>query len=128
ARAGEGGRARGRRSPPARARGARRVPPPSRARGRRARRGAAARGPQPRGRPGHRVRLRAVRLQGAGDGAGPTRSPADLIATALAIATVAAAPVPADAYGIATRIASWGPRPAASAREAKVHRLVRRTF
>ena len=51
-----------------------------------------------------------------------------MIATALAIATVAAAPVPADAYGIATKIASWGPRPAASAREAKVQRLIRRSF
>ena len=51
-----------------------------------------------------------------------------MIATALAIATVAAAPVPADAYGIATRISSWGPRPAAGAREAKVQRLVRRTI
>jgi hypothetical protein len=51
-----------------------------------------------------------------------------LIATALAIATVAAAPVPADAYGIATKIAAWGPRPAASAREARVQRLIRRSF
>jgi hypothetical protein len=51
-----------------------------------------------------------------------------LIATALTIAAVAAAPVPADAYGIATRISSWGPRPAASAREAKTQRLVRRAF
>jgi len=51
-----------------------------------------------------------------------------LIATALAIAAVAAAPVPADAYGIATKIAAWGPRPAASAREARVQRLLRRSF
>jgi Zn-dependent M28 family amino/carboxypeptidase len=52
-----------------------------------------------------------------------------LIATALAIAVAAApAPVPADAYGIATRISSWGPRPAASAHEAKAQRLIRRTF
>jgi aminopeptidase YwaD len=36
--------------------------------------------------------------------------------------------VPADAYGIATRISSWGPRPAASAREAKAQRLMRRAF
>jgi hypothetical protein len=50
-----------------------------------------------------------------------------LIATLLAIAA-AGAPVPADAYGIATRISSWGPRPAASAREAKAQRLMRRTF
>ena len=54
-----------------------------------------------------------------------------MIATTLAIAAAAAAapaPVPADAYGIATRIASWGPRPAASAGEAKAQRLVRRAF
>jgi aminopeptidase YwaD len=51
-----------------------------------------------------------------------------MIATALAIAAVAAAPVPADAYGIATRISSWGPRPAASTAEAKAQRLIRRTF
>jgi hypothetical protein len=50
-----------------------------------------------------------------------------LIATLLAIAA-AGAPVPADAYGIATRISSWGPRPAASRREAKAQRLIRRTF
>jgi Zn-dependent M28 family amino/carboxypeptidase len=50
-----------------------------------------------------------------------------LIATLLAIAA-AGAPVPADAYGIATRISSWGPRPAASAGEAKAQRLIRRTF
>src|SRR4051812_35311798 len=43
-------------------------------------------------------------------------------------AIIAAAPVPADGYGIATKIATWGPRPAASAREAKVQRLVRRSF
>jgi Zn-dependent M28 family amino/carboxypeptidase len=40
----------------------------------------------------------------------------------------AAAPVPADAYGIATQISSWGPRPAASAREARAQRLMRRVF
>jgi hypothetical protein len=54
-----------------------------------------------------------------------------LIATTLAIAAAVAAapaPVPADAYGIATRIAGWGPRPAASPREARVQRLVRRIF
>jgi Zn-dependent M28 family amino/carboxypeptidase len=36
--------------------------------------------------------------------------------------------VPADAYGVATQISSWGPRPAASAREARAHRLMRRVF
>ena len=50
-----------------------------------------------------------------------------MIATAL-VALAAAAPVPADAYDIATRVASWGSRPAASAREAKAQRLVRRIF
>ena len=50
-----------------------------------------------------------------------------MIATLLAIAA-AGAPVPADAYGIATRISSWGPRPAAGTREAKAQRLIRRTF
>jgi Zn-dependent M28 family amino/carboxypeptidase len=50
-----------------------------------------------------------------------------LIATFL-VALAAAAPVPADAYDIATRIAGWGPRPAASPREARAHRLVRRIF
>ena len=44
------------------------------------------------------------------------------------VAMAAAAPVPADAYDIATRVATWGPRPAASAREARAHRLVRRIF
>jgi Zn-dependent M28 family amino/carboxypeptidase len=50
-----------------------------------------------------------------------------LIATVL-VALAAAAPVPADAYGIATQISRWGPRPAASEREARAHRLVRRVF
>ena len=50
-----------------------------------------------------------------------------MIATLLAIAA-AGAPVPADAYGIATRISSWGARPAASPREARAQRLIRRTF
>src|SRR5919108_1408306 len=40
----------------------------------------------------------------------------------------APAPVPADAYGVATQISSWGPRPATSAREARAHRLMRRVF
>lgn len=48
--------------------------------------------------------------------------------TAVLVAMAAAAPVPADAYDIATRVATWGPRPAASAREAKAHRLVRLIF
>ena len=39
-----------------------------------------------------------------------------------------AVPVPADAYGVATQISSWGPRPATSDREARAHRLVRRVF
>jgi hypothetical protein len=48
--------------------------------------------------------------------------------TTLMVALAAAAPVPADAYGVATQISSWGPRPAASAREARAHRLMRRVF
>jgi Zn-dependent M28 family amino/carboxypeptidase len=50
-----------------------------------------------------------------------------VIATFLAVAA-AAAPVPADAYGVATQISGWGPRPATSAREARAHRLMRRVF
>jgi hypothetical protein len=50
-----------------------------------------------------------------------------LLATG-ASALAAAAPVPADAYGVATQISSWGPRPATSAREARAHRLMGRVF
>ena len=50
-----------------------------------------------------------------------------MIATVL-VALAAAAPVPADAYGVATQISRWGPRPAASEQEARAHRLVRRVF
>jgi Zn-dependent M28 family amino/carboxypeptidase len=50
------------------------------------------------------------------------------VAAAAPAPAVAAAPVPADAYGIATQISSWGPRPAASAREARTQRLMRRVF
>jgi hypothetical protein len=39
-----------------------------------------------------------------------------------------AVPIPADAHQVATRIAGWGPRPAASASEARAHRLMRRVF
>ena len=49
------------------------------------------------------------------------------MATLLAVAA-AAAPVPADAYDIATQISGWGPRPAASAREARAQRLIRQSF
>jgi Zn-dependent M28 family amino/carboxypeptidase len=42
--------------------------------------------------------------------------------------TAAAAPIAADAYGIATKIARSGPRPATSGREARAHRLVRQEF
>ena len=48
-----------------------------------------------------------------------------MIATLLAIAA-AGAPVPADAHGIATRISSWGPRPAASRGQARAQRLIGR--
>jgi aminopeptidase YwaD len=46
----------------------------------------------------------------------------------LAGAGTAAAPVPADAHRVAAKISSWGPRPAASEREARAHRLVARVF
>lgn len=42
-------------------------------------------------------------------------------------APAASAP-PSSAYGFAVRIASWGPRPAASPAEARAHRLMARTF
>src|SRR5262245_8410888 len=55
-----------------------------------------------------------------------------LLATAAGLLAAApmpaAAPVPADAYGVATRVSSWGPRPATTAREARAHRLMRRVF
>jgi hypothetical protein len=50
-----------------------------------------------------------------------------LIATLLAV-VAAAVPVPADAHRVAVKISSWGARPAASAREARAHRLMRRVF
>jgi len=40
----------------------------------------------------------------------------------------AAVPVPADAHRVAVKISSWGPRPAASDREARAHRLMARVF
>jgi aminopeptidase YwaD len=40
----------------------------------------------------------------------------------------AAVPVPADAHGVAVKLSSWGPRPAASEREARAHRLMARVF
>jgi Zn-dependent M28 family amino/carboxypeptidase len=49
-------------------------------------------------------------------------------AAAAAAPGPAAAPVPADPHRVATRIASWGPRPAASEREARAHRLMARVF
>jgi hypothetical protein len=57
-----------------------------------------------------------------------------LIAALLAIAAGVApaaeepVPVPADAHRVAVKISSWGPRPAASEREARAHRLVARVF
>jgi aminopeptidase YwaD len=43
-------------------------------------------------------------------------------------APAAAAPVPADAHRVAVKISSWGPRPAASQREARAHSLMARVF
>ena len=51
-----------------------------------------------------------------------------MIATILAVAVTAAAPAPADAHGVAVRISSWGPRPAASDQEARAHRFMGRVF
>jgi hypothetical protein len=47
---------------------------------------------------------------------------------AAAVPRVAAAPVPADAHRVAVKISSWGPRPAASEREARAHSLMARVF
>jgi peptidase M28-like protein len=49
-------------------------------------------------------------------------------AGALPAPAAAAAPVPADAYRIAVKISSWGPRPAASARERRALDLIGRVF
>jgi hypothetical protein len=51
-----------------------------------------------------------------------------VIATILAVAASAAAPAPADAHRVAVTISSWGPRPAASDREARAHGLMERVF
>jgi hypothetical protein len=40
----------------------------------------------------------------------------------------AAVPVAADAHRVAVKISSWGPRPAASEREARAHLLIARVF
>jgi aminopeptidase YwaD len=40
----------------------------------------------------------------------------------------AAVPVAADAHRVAVKISSWGPRPAASEREARAHSLIARVF
>jgi aminopeptidase YwaD len=59
---------------------------------------------------------------------------ATILAAAATAATAAAAPAPAaapataDAHGVAVRISSWGPRPAASDQEARAHRFMRRVF
>jgi peptidase M28-like protein len=53
---------------------------------------------------------------------------AALAVAVLAAPASAAVPVPADAYRMAAKISSWGPRPAASEREARVHRLIARVF
>ncbi len=51
-----------------------------------------------------------------------------MIATVFVAALTAAAPAPADAHDVAVRISAWGPRPAASAREGRAHRLMGRVF
>jgi Peptidase family M28 len=45
-----------------------------------------------------------------------------------ALLAVVAAAAPADAHRVAVQISNWGPRPAASANEARAHRLMRRVF
>jgi hypothetical protein len=51
-----------------------------------------------------------------------------LVAAAAAPVPVAAAAPPADVHRVAVKISSWGPRPAASEREARAHRLMARVF
>ena len=77
------------------------VPARRRAGRRRARRRAAAPGPPPGGRPGRRLRLRALRLQGAGDRARGAR-------TAALLTLLGPAPRPVDAHSVAARIADLG--------------------
>jgi hypothetical protein len=45
-----------------------------------------------------------------------------------ALLAVVAAAAPADAHRVAVQISNWGPRPAASANEARAHRLMKRVF
>jgi hypothetical protein len=53
---------------------------------------------------------------------------AALLTSAVTLAGERPVPIPADAYGVATQISRWGPRPAASHREARAHRLMQRVF
>jgi len=53
---------------------------------------------------------------------------AAVLAGAALPATPAARAAGPSAYNVAVRISSWGPRPAASATEARAHRLMARTF
>ena len=64
------------------------------------------RGPADRRRPRRRLRLRALRLQGARDRAGGARTAALLAILGFALA-------PPSAHDLAVRISEWGPRPAA---------------
>jgi hypothetical protein len=67
------------------------------------------------------VRALALALVAAAAAAAPAgATPAEPRATA--------APVPADAHRVAVKISSWGPRPAASEREARAHSLMARVF
>ncbi len=75
----------------------------------------------------------AVRVPDARDRAARAGGAARLIAALLAVMAGAvpaqeAVPVPADAHRVAVKISSWGPRPAASEREARAHRLIARVF
>ncbi len=126
------GRARGRRSERAGAGRALVVPPPSRAGRRRRRRRAAAPGPASRRRPCCRLRLRALRLQGARDRARSARGAASLRVAAAALALFAGATAAArseePAYRGAVRIAHEGVRPAGSRAEGRAHAAVKRAF
>jgi hypothetical protein len=58
----------------------------------------------------------------------PLAAAAAALLAALPAPAAAAAPVPADAYRVAVKISSWGPRPAAGEREARAQRLMARVF
>jgi aminopeptidase YwaD len=58
----------------------------------------------------------------------PLAAAAAAVSLLVALPASAAVPVAADAYRVAVKISSWGPRPAASEREERAHRLIARVF